>query len=130
MTGRCLCKGVRYEITEAPTVMANCHCTRCQHFGGGGYSTVVVTSPEHLRITQGEELLGVYSEEGFGDRVFCSKCGSSLYARGEGAIYVEAGTLEQDPGLRPQFHMMTAYKAPWVQITDDLQQFPEYPSME
>jgi hypothetical protein len=35
------------------------------------------------------------------------------------------GALDDDPGIKPKIHVFVAYKAPWFDITDDLQQFPE-----
>ena len=37
------------------------------------------------------------------------------------------GTLDDDPGIRPQLHVYVARKAPWFTISDDLPQFPELP---
>lgn len=128
-TGRCLCEGVQFELTEAPTMMGSCHCTRCQRAAGAGHTPAVVSSIEHLKINQGSELLQTYSEEGFSDRVFCSKCGSSIYGQAGEMVFIGAGLFHEDPGLRPQFHMMVAFKAPWEEIHDELPQFPEYPPM-
>jgi hypothetical protein len=46
---------------------------------------------------------------------------------GEEKLYIAAGTLDDDPGTRLQAHIFVASKAPWVEITDDLPQFDEYP---
>lgn len=129
LKGRCLCEGIQFEISEAPQMMGICHCTRCQRFGGGAYSTVLVIHPDHLSFSQGEDLLHTYSQEGFADRAFCSTCGSSLYGQAGDMMFIEAGALAEDPEMRPGFHMMTAYKAPWDEITDELPQFPEFPPM-
>jgi hypothetical protein len=40
-------------------------------------------------------------------------------------VNVPAGTLDTDPGLRPQAHIYSASKAPWFEITGDLPKFPE-----
>ena len=37
------------------------------------------------------------------------------------------GALDDDPGVRPRFHVFVAYKAPWFDITDALPQFQELP---
>jgi len=37
------------------------------------------------------------------------------------------GALDDDPGVKPKFHVFVAYKAPWFDITDELPQFPELP---
>jgi hypothetical protein len=36
------------------------------------------------------------------------------------------GTLDTDPGVKPQCHVFVSDKAPWYDITDDLPQFAEY----
>jgi hypothetical protein len=40
-----------------------------------------------------------------------------------GTINVPAGTLDDDPGLRPQRHIFFDLKAPWFDITDTLPRF-------
>jgi hypothetical protein len=37
------------------------------------------------------------------------------------------GSLDDDPGLRPQAHIFVGSKAIWYEIADDLPQFAEYP---
>ncbi len=124
LQGRCLCGGVEYQVDGEPTLMAHCHCTRCQRSGGASNATVVAVKPEDYRVVQGVELLNKYDEKGFTSRVSCSRCGSSLY---HGDIFIEAGTLTTDPGLRPTMHIMVEYKAPWHEITDGLPQHAEWP---
>ena len=128
--GRCLCEGVQFEIEAEPMMMGTCHCTRCQRRSGGGGVTAVAFPPGVGVITQGEELVSTYEIEDGGTRRFCSKCGSPVFFQAEKFTIVHAGSLKEDPGLRPQFHMMVDYKAPWEEIHDDLPQFPEYPPMD
>jgi hypothetical protein len=40
-------------------------------------------------------------------------------------IIIRAGTLDVDPGLKPQMHIWVKAKAPWHQILDDLPQYQE-----
>jgi len=37
------------------------------------------------------------------------------------------GTLDDDPGVKPEFHVFVGSKAPWHDITDDLPQWDEKP---
>jgi hypothetical protein len=37
------------------------------------------------------------------------------------------GTLVDDPGIRPTFHIFVGSKAPWHEITDALPQYAELP---
>lgn len=123
--GACLCGGVAYDVRE-PQVMAVCHCTRCQRWTGGPGNPVVVAAADNVRVTKGQDLLKQYHEDGFGDRYFCSHCGSSVYADAGEQYYVSAGGL-QEVKLRPAFHMQVANKAAWDEISGEAPQFPEWP---
>ena len=127
LRGGCLCGGVQYEVEGTPSLMASCHCTLCQRLGGGAHSTVLLAKREDFRLVKGQELLRTYSEDGFASRTSCTACGSKLYGEAPGNVFIAAGTLSDDPGMRPQLHIMVDYKAPWHEITDALPQFPEWP---
>ena len=60
-------------------------------------------------------------------KAFCSVCGSSLFGGTwpEGPqVSIRLGSLDGDPGIRPQYHTFVAARAPWDEITDDLPQYP------
>ncbi len=128
--GACLCAGVQFEVTEEPLMMGTCHCTRCQRRSGGGGITGLGYPLGSVNITEGEDLITEYEIEPGATRRFCSRCGSPVFDQIEKFIIVQAGTLAEDPGMRPQFHMMVDFKAPWDEIHDDLPQFGEFPPME
>lgn len=122
-----MCEGVKFEITEAPMMMGTCHCTRCQRYTGSSGMTAIAVPPGSVTLTQGEELITEYELEDGGTRHFCSRCGSPTYGSDEKFVIVPAGALQEDPELRPQFHMMVDFKADWDEIHDALPQFGEYP---
>ena len=84
-----------------------------------------------FRWTRGEELISEYKlpEARFYTVAFCRECGSAMpkLAPERGFAIVPAGSLDTDPGMRPQRHIFTNYKAPWFDITDSIPQFPEGP---
>ena len=127
--GGCLCEGVKFEVTEEPMMMGTCHCTRCQRRGGGPGATGVLYPVGSVNITEGEDLIAEYEIEPGAIRRFCSRCGSRVFGSPEEFIFVQAGTLDEDPSIRPQFHMMVDFKAVWDEIHDDLPQYGEYPPM-
>lgn len=127
--GRCLCEGIRFEVDAEPLLMGTCHCSRCQRRSGGAGITALGYPLGSLSYTAGEELVSEYEVEPGNKRRFCSRCGSPMPGVTEKFIIVQAGLLEDDPGLRPQFHMMMDHKAPWYEVDDALPQFPEYPPM-
>ena len=53
-----------------------------------------------------------------------------LLAKEGASVIVPAGTLDDDPGIRPIVHIHTASKAIWFEITDTLPQFREFPPQE
>jgi hypothetical protein len=48
--------------------------------------------------------------------------------RERGFVVVPMGSLDDDPGIRPERHIFAGSKAPWYEIPDDLPQHAEYPS--
>jgi hypothetical protein len=79
----------------------------------------------NFQVTKGQDLMKQYHEEGFRDRYFCSRCGSSVYIDGGEGYYVSAGGL-QDVKLKPAWHIQVADKAPWDEIGGNAPQFPEH----
>ena len=130
--GSCLCGGVRYEVT-APFLRANyCHCSRCRKHSGGAASAQGRVPREGFRLLSGGELIEVYRPEGGGMvKAFCRVCGSSVFGGTwpEGPeVSIRFGTLDDDPGIQPQFHSFVDSKASWERLSDDgLRRFPEGP---
>ena len=121
--GSCLCGGVRFEV-ELPFRRANvCHCSRCRkHSGSIGLAQGRVAR-ERFRLLAGEELIRVWRPPDDGRvKAFCSVCGSSLFGADwpEGdEIGIRLGSLDGDPGIRPEFRTFVASKAPWDEIPHD-----------
>ena len=76
-TGACHCGGVRFTV-ELPRELlgARCNCSICSMKGA-----VMVAAPcDALQVTQGEDLLTVYSfNTGAAKHHFCSRCGIHVY---------------------------------------------------
>jgi hypothetical protein len=130
--GSCLCRGVRYEVT-APFLRANyCHCSRCRKHSGGAASAQGRVPRAGFRLVCGEELIEVFHPPGGGMvKAFCRVCGSSVFGGTwpEGPeVSIRLGTLDDDPGIRPQFHSFVGSKAVWEELPEDgLDRFEERP---
>jgi L-amino acid N-acyltransferase YncA len=123
VTGGCLCGAVRYEIT-LPFRRANvCHCSRCRRHSGGAGLVQGRVARDGFRLLRGAEDVAVYRpDDAHMAKAFCRACGSSLFGGTwpEGPeISVRFGTLDGDPGIRPQYHSYAADTAPWDTLPDD-----------
>ncbi len=131
MTGACGCGAIRYEVTTPFVSAAYCHCTRCQRRSGTAASANARAEPGSVRVLSGEEELRVWAPEGGFEKLFCGRCGSALFSRPGGTeelVGVRLGTLDEDPGIRPQWHQFVAYAASWQEIPDDgLPRHPDAP---
>lgn len=78
LTGGCLCGEVRFSAEPVSPEMGVCHCAICRRWTGGTF--MAVWCGTSVRIDD-EAALGVYGSSGYGERVFCKTCGSSLMWR-------------------------------------------------
>jgi hypothetical protein len=126
LTGGCLCSAVRYE-TEGPfDPMLHCHCSMCRKVHGAAFATFMGAPAATFRFVRGEEHVRRYRSSSSVDRTFCDTCGSSLqflWLPRPDKVWLAAGTLDDDPGVRPRAHIFVASKAPWFDVSDDLPQY-------
>ncbi len=126
ITGSCLCGEVRYEV-EPPFLRAgHCHCGRCRKHSGAAVCTQARVLQERFHLISGAEFIRVYGKGQGAVKAFCKNCGSSLFGGDwpDGPdVSIRMGTLDDDPGIRPELHTFVASKAPWDEIHDDLPQF-------
>lgn len=124
--GSCLCGAAAYRLTAAPQRCVNCHCSRCRRARSAAHGSYLFAA---VTYTRGAEVLQLFTlpEAPRFSYAFCSACGSSLPRPAAGPVGIPMGTLDDDPGLRPQLHIFVGSKAPWFEITDDLPQYREFP---
>ena len=130
LTGGCLCRRVRFELSEPARDAGYCHCTRCQKRTGGGSSPQARIDGSTFRFVQGEEFVQCWrpGDAGF-DKCFCRECGAHLVSRNPAdpaQMSVRMAAFDGDPGVRPSWRSFTAYAPVWEPVPDDgLERFPE-----
>jgi hypothetical protein len=129
LTGGCGCGAVRYEIDRPLLSASYCHCTRCQRRTGTAASANGRVAPGAFRIVAGEEHVRAWAPaDGFA-KSFCGLCGSALFSRhptDPDTVGIRLGSLDADPGIRPQWHQFVAFAAPWEPLPEDgLPRYPE-----
>ncbi|HYK78930.1 MAG TPA: GFA family protein [Micropepsaceae bacterium] len=115
--GSCLCKKVQYEVKLPFERFMYCHCSRCRKATGSPHAANGFVKPQAFRWTQGESEVRRYDlpeAKRFGLQ-FCSHCGSKVpHATRDGALMViPAGSLDDDPGTKPQAVIFWGSRAPW-----------------
>ena len=122
ITGRCLCGGVRFRVRLPFLRAGHCHCSRCRRHSGTAVCTQGRVPRERFRLTAGADLVRSYKPKGGAVKAFCVKCGSSLFGGTwpEGPeVSIRLGTLDGDPGIRPQYRSHVDSAASWDELPDD-----------
>jgi hypothetical protein len=122
--GGCACGAVRYEFQGDPLFTHACHCTDCQRLTGGAFGVSMIIEESQLRLTKGQPVSGeLIADSGNTKKVyFCGGCGSSLWNESSsrpGALTLKPGTLDDTDRVKPEAHIWTRSKQPWVQIAAD-----------
>ncbi len=126
--GSCLCRKVSWEISGRLEWMTHCHCSMCRKIHGAAFATYVAGPAENFRWLAGADLIERYPSSPGLVRPFCSSCGSVVAgAPDEGRVFMPAGNLDDDPGVRPVAHIFVGSKAPWHRIADAVPRFDAAP---
>ncbi|GGK69397.1 GFA family protein [Amphritea balenae] len=129
--GSCLCGSISYQFTGTPRGFQYCHCSRCQKITGSAHGAIMFVKPDQFEWLSGADLVSRFElpEAKFYASCFCSKCGSSLpwEIQGGGNVAIPAGSLDQDPGVRPTRNIFTNSDACWYEPASNLDNFAQGP---
>ena len=127
IAGGCLCGAVRFAIKDRVLYAGYCHCSQCRRFSGTASTALGGIAAEDLTITSGADLLARYVKSPATTLVFCSICGSSLYAEKPlfGTLHLRYGCLDKPPTLLPTVHMYASSAVSWAPIVDDMPRFDD-----
>ena len=131
ISGSCLCGEVTYQFLGPIKVFQYCHCSRCRKFTGSAHASNIIIDPAQFQWLGGEEFVVRYvlPEAKYFATSFCKKCGSSLpwLIQSGKAVVIPAGTLDDDPQVKPIHNIFYSNKAPWHKEVGDLVIYQELP---
>lgn len=132
-SGGCQCGTIRYEITGAPIRTIACHCTDCQKQSGSAFGMTLVVNEADFQLTKGEPKIWTSQSDAGRAKLgaFCPDCGTRVYHKPEwrkGMISIKPGTLDDTRRLKPDMHLWTGSKQPWVVIPDGVEAYETQPS--
>ncbi|KAK8917214.1 hypothetical protein VCV18_009671 [Metarhizium anisopliae] len=98
-TGSCACREIEFQFEGEPAVTALCHCTDCQKWTGGAFTSNAVVPRTSFKVTKGTpKTWDVRGDSGkINKHFFCGNCGSGLYTELEvmpDMACVKAGSLD------------------------------------
>ena len=125
--GSCLCGSVTWAFTGDVEATYHCHCKMCRKAHGAAFATYYYVDGTNFTWTGSRETITNYSSSDSLVRTFCGSCGSVVpNTEDDGKLaFIPAGCHDQGPS--PECHIFVAYKAPWLEITDDLPQHDTCP---
>ncbi|MGH8042648.1 MAG: GFA family protein [Rudaea sp.] len=132
LEGGCSCRAVRYRMLTAPLFVHCCHCTWCQRETGTAFALNAMVEADRVELLQGEvEVVATPSNSGKGQKITrCPSCRIALWSNysgaGEAIRFVRVGTLDQAFRLKPDIHIFTSTKQPWVILPSDTPAVTEY----
>ena len=121
-TGRCLCGGVTFELTEPFARVSQCHCTTCKAISGGVGTATGRVPTSSVNVLTGRELITTYQPEEGSAKSFCSVCGSNLFGSGwpdSEMTGVRLTALDEQGDITPGMHIWVRSVAPWETLPDD-----------
>ena len=136
LAGGCDCGLVRYRMETAPLIVHCCHCRWCQRETGTAFALNALIEAERLIHLQSEpELIPTPSQSGKGQKIArCPSCRVAVWSNyaGAGPIirFIRVGTLDTPDVLRPDIHIFTASRQPWVVLPQDVPAVPEFYEIE
>lgn len=133
--GGCHCRALRYTVAQAPLRTCVCHCTDCQAISGSAFGLGVMFRAEAFAFTGTPKLVARRLGSGaIGNRWTCPECG--VWVCGDAKLdrrtnverrIVRGGTFDDRSWIRPDAHLWTRSKQPWVVIPAGVQAYETSP---
>ena len=131
LQGGCACGHVRYRLGSEPMFVHCCHCRDCQRQTGSAFAINALIETDRIPLLSGApEPVPVPTESGRPHDIHrCPHCHTALwsdYGRRPSLRFVRVGTLDDPDAIRPDVHIFTRSKAPWVVLPDGVPAFEVY----
>lgn len=117
MQGHCLCGAVRVELNGPKYEIEICQCNMCRRWGGAFYPAL---AGESFAI-EGEDTISTYASSEWGERAFCSNCGTNIWwlFKPTGNRSFSAGLFDEATHLGIEKEIFVDESADWCRIVGD-----------
>ena len=117
MTGHCLCGAVTVTLDNPKSEVEICQCAMCRRWGGAFYAAF---TGEDFTIG-GEESITAYASSDWGERAFCSHCGTNIWwhFKPTGNRSFSAGIFDNAASLTIEKEIFVDEGADWCRLKGD-----------
>ncbi len=131
----CFCGAVAFELTAKPMFVHCCHCTDCQTQTGGAFAINAIIEAKNVRLTRGKpRRVTVKTDSGRPHDIYrCPKCQTALwsdYGRRKVMLFVRVATLKRPHNIKPDVHIFTRSRVPWLPLPKGARAFRVYYDMK
>jgi hypothetical protein len=131
LEGKCACGAVRYRLASEPMFVHCCHCLDCQRQTGSAFVLNALIEADRVELLSGElQPVRMPTDSGLPhDTHRCPACQVALWSTYGGSTalrFVRVGTLDTPSVLKPDVHIYTRSKVPWVKLPEDVPAFEAY----
>lgn len=130
LQGGCSCGAVRYELSAKPMRVHCCHCHYCQRQSGSAFAINAIIETSAIKKIRGTPVAAPVPRLSSTNDIYrCRQCQVAVwsdYGRRPGLRFVRVGTLDDPGALKPDVHIYTRAKQPWVKIPKGVPAFREF----
>jgi hypothetical protein len=133
LTGGCACGAVRYRLKSGPMFVNSCHCADCQRQVGSAFVINAIIELDRIEVEGELTPYSMPTDSGRPHDVYrCAECGTTLWSDyGRRPFrFVRATTLDERGALKPDAHIFTRSKLPWVRLPEDQPAFEVFYDLE
>ncbi len=76
--GKCFCGAVEISVEGEPVGAGYCHCASCRSWSAGPVNAFTLWKADAVKVTKGEDAVGVFHKTGRSYRKWCRVCGGHL----------------------------------------------------
>jgi hypothetical protein len=120
-SGQCACGAVRFTLRDQPMFVNCCHCLDCQRQTGSAFVINALIETERIELAAvAPEAVRMPTDSGRPHDIYrCPTCKVAVWSDYGGRPklrFVRVGTLVQPHPIRPDAHIYTRTKLPWVTV--------------
>lgn len=135
LEGGCACGAVRFRLKSEPMFVHCCHCLDCQRQTGSAFVLNALIETDRVEVLSGvPAAVPMPTDSGRPHDIYrCPLCQTAVwsdYGRRPALRFVRVGTLDRPSALRPDVHIFTRSKQPWVGLPPDVPAVEVYYDME